>query len=41
LRVGHISIARRYNHLGDRLAVAGQADVPKLADLIRCRGQPA
>jgi hypothetical protein len=30
-----------WDYLGDRLGVAGQADVPELADLIRCRGQPA
>jgi hypothetical protein len=29
------------SHLGDRLGVAGRADVPELVDLIRCRGQPA
>ena len=30
-----------WDYLGDRLGVAGQADVPELAGLIRCRGQPA
>ena len=30
-----------WDYLGDRLGVAGQAQVPALADLIRCRGQPA
>ena len=29
------------DYLGDRLGVAGSNDVPELADLIRCRGQPA
>ncbi len=30
-----------WDYLGERLGIAGQADLPKLADLIRCRGQPA
>ena len=30
-----------WDYLGDRLGVAGCAEVPGLADLIRCRGQPA
>ena len=30
-----------WDYLGDRLGVPGRADVPELADLIRCRGQPA
>jgi Transposase IS66 family len=30
-----------WDYLGNRLGVAGRADVPELADLIRCRGQPA
>jgi Transposase IS66 family len=30
-----------WDYLGDRLGVACRADVPELADLIRCRGQPA
>jgi hypothetical protein len=30
-----------WGYLGDRLGVAARADVPELADLIRCRGQPA
>jgi len=30
-----------WDYLGDRLGVAGQPPVPQLADLIRCRGQPA
>ena len=29
-----------WDYLGDRLGVAGQNDVPELAHLIRCRGQP-
>jgi hypothetical protein len=29
-----------WDYLGDRLGVAGRPDVPELADLIRCRGQP-
>ena len=29
-----------WDYLGDRLGVAGRADVPELAYLIRCRGQP-
>ena len=30
-----------WDYLGNRLGLAGQATVPILADLIRCRGQPA
>jgi hypothetical protein len=30
-----------WNYLGARLGVAGVAAVPRLADIIRCRGQPA
>ncbi len=30
-----------WDYLGDRIGIAGQAKVPALADLIRCRGQPA
>ncbi len=30
-----------WDYLGNRLGVAGQALVPELADLVRCRGQPA
>jgi hypothetical protein len=30
-----------WDYLGNRLAISGQPDVPPLADLIRCRGQPA
>jgi hypothetical protein len=30
-----------WEYLGDRLGIAGQPDVPALADLIRCRRQPA
>ena len=30
-----------WDYLGDRLGVAGQANVPELSDLIRCRGQQA
>jgi transposase IS66 family protein len=30
-----------WQYLGDRLGIAGQPEVPALADRIRCRGQPA
>src|SRR3954468_3735832 len=30
-----------WNYLGTRLGVAGAPAIPRLADLIRCRGQPA
>jgi Transposase IS66 family len=30
-----------WDYLGDRIGTAGQIRVPALADLIRCRGQPA
>jgi len=30
-----------WDYLGDRIGVAGQAQVPALPDLIRCRGHPA
>jgi hypothetical protein len=30
-----------WDHLGSRLAIPDQPAVPSLADLIRCRGQPA
>jgi hypothetical protein len=30
-----------WDFLGDRIGIPGQANVPALADLIRCRGQPA
>lgn len=30
-----------WDYLGDRLAVPDQPDVPRLPDLIRCRGRPA
>jgi hypothetical protein len=30
-----------WDYLGSRLNVAGQALIPYLPDLIRCRGQPA
>lgn len=30
-----------WDYLGDRLGAAGQLPVPELANLIRCRGQPA
>ena len=30
-----------WDYLGDRIGVPGSTTVPRLADLIRCRGQPA
>jgi Transposase IS66 family len=30
-----------WDYLGSRLGIAGQAAVPPLPDLIRCRGRPA
>ncbi len=30
-----------WDYLGDRIGIIGKARVPALADLIRCRGQPA
>ena len=30
-----------WDYLGDRIGVAGQAQIPPLPDLIRCRGHPA
>jgi hypothetical protein len=30
-----------WDFLGDRLGVTGQANLPELSNLIRCRGQPA
>ena len=30
-----------WDYLGNRLTVDNQTQVPPLADLIRCRGQPA
>ncbi|HEV2042017.1 MAG TPA: transposase [Casimicrobiaceae bacterium] len=30
-----------WEYLGDRIGIVGRAQVPALADLIRCRGQPA
>jgi hypothetical protein len=30
-----------WDYLGDRLGVTSPADVPELATVIRCRGQPA
>jgi hypothetical protein len=30
-----------WEYLGDRIGIIGQTQVPELADLIRCRGQPA
>ena len=30
-----------WDYLGDRIGIANQAQVPALADLIRCRGRPA
>ena len=30
-----------WDYLGDRIGIAKHADVPELADLIRCRGRPA
>ena len=30
-----------WDYLGDRIGVPGSTAVPRLADLIRCRGQPA
>jgi hypothetical protein len=30
-----------WDYLGDRLSIPGQPIVPYLADLVRCRGQPA
>jgi len=30
-----------WDYLGERLRVTGQANVPELANLVSCRGQPA